>query len=252
VQVSYVSMPSPEPGRVNEDYVLATPDWVVVLDGATAPTGIDSGCIHDVAWYVHTLAAGLGINLLGPKAPLVSCLRDAIAWTNAQHAHTCDLSNPASPSSTVAILRQDGEELDYLALADSPIVFGNGQVLVDDRTAHLNDYTVEGIRAARNAPGGFWVAQTNPDAAGEAVVGTLALSDVGGQIAMLTDGASRWVESFELGTWADVLPTLDRYGADHFLDQVRDAEYSHPPTADPDSGRRFKAHDDATVAIILP
>src|SRR5689334_16883747 len=30
------------PGVVNEDYVVAGPGWAVVLDGATAPAGVDS------------------------------------------------------------------------------------------------------------------------------------------------------------------------------------------------------------------
>jgi len=45
--------------RPNEDYAVTGPGWAVVLDGATAPAGIDSGCIHDVRWLVRQLAAGV-------------------------------------------------------------------------------------------------------------------------------------------------------------------------------------------------
>ena len=45
--------------RADEDYVVTGPDWAVVLDGATAPAGIDSGCVHDVRWLVRQLAAAV-------------------------------------------------------------------------------------------------------------------------------------------------------------------------------------------------
>jgi hypothetical protein len=48
----------------------------------------------------------------------------SIRWVKAQHASTCDLDNPASPSSTVALLRGRGAEIDALVLADSPILLG--------------------------------------------------------------------------------------------------------------------------------
>ena len=46
------------PGRVNEDTAVCGDGWAVVLDGATAPEGVDSGCVHDVRWLVRHLAGG--------------------------------------------------------------------------------------------------------------------------------------------------------------------------------------------------
>jgi hypothetical protein len=40
------------------------PGWAVVLDGATAPEGVDSGCIHDVSWLVSHLAAAITRRML--------------------------------------------------------------------------------------------------------------------------------------------------------------------------------------------
>jgi Protein phosphatase 2C len=62
VQISHATRSTP--GRGNEDYVAAGPDWAMVLDGATAPAGVSSGCIHDVRWLVRTLAAALGRRLI--------------------------------------------------------------------------------------------------------------------------------------------------------------------------------------------
>jgi hypothetical protein len=49
--------------------------------------------------------------------------------------------------------RRLNEQLDYLTLADSPLILDDGQVRViaDDRTAHLPDYSPAGVRAARNS-----------------------------------------------------------------------------------------------------
>lgn len=54
------------PGRVNEDYAACGTDWAIVLDGATAPAGVDSGCIHDVPWLVRQFAASLARSLSSP------------------------------------------------------------------------------------------------------------------------------------------------------------------------------------------
>ena len=96
------------PGGVNEDYVIAGPSWVVVLDGATAPLGVDSGCVHDVSWLVRTLAGALAVRLDGDES-LPGVLARAIAATMDAHAATCDLGNPNSPSCTVAIARRRGD-----------------------------------------------------------------------------------------------------------------------------------------------
>ncbi|MER6991650.1 protein phosphatase 2C domain-containing protein [Saccharopolyspora hirsuta] len=225
---------------MNEDYHAVGPDWAFVLDGATAPSDVDSGCAHDVAWLVHRLGAELAGRLAVPGQPLADVLAEAIAATCAAHADTCDLRNPSSPSSTVSILRA-GDEIEYLVLADSPIAFDHGAI-VDDRLDHLPSYTWEAVRDLRNQPGGFWVASTKPEAAYEAVRGTLR--DVR-RAALLSDGASRYVEKLGLGDWPDLLDLLEKAGPAELLTQVRTAEAASPKP------RRGKQHDDATAVFLL-
>lgn len=108
MEISLLSLPAPDrrPPAVNEDLVLTGPDFVVVLDGASAPPGVDSGCRHTVAWLVSQLATELAPPLLShSSAPLTDLLTDAIAAVRATHAGTCDVTNPDSPSSTVSMLR---------------------------------------------------------------------------------------------------------------------------------------------------
>ena len=243
------SVCEPAPDRVgpNEDLVIGGPDFVVVLDGATAPTGIESGCRHSVAWLVARLGTQVALPLLGQsRAPLAELLADAITAVRAEHEDTCDLANPDSPSSTVAMIRVTDEQVEYLVLADSPTVLRGPDrrvtVLADNRVDLLPEYTFEAVRRLRNQPGGFWVASTEPKAAYEAVSGTAdrAVVEV---VALLTDGASRYSERYG-HSWEDLVDVLDTAGPRALIDKVRryDAEAAVGTF-------RGKRHDDATAVL---
>jgi hypothetical protein len=240
----------PTPGRPNEDCAIVGPTWAAVLDGATAPTHLVSGCIHDVCWLVRHLAGELSRTLtLDPAVPLPDALAEAIAATCKAHETTCDLTNRDSPSSTVSIVRFRGDQLDYLTLADSPILLdlnGDITVITDDRTAHLSDYSYAGVTAARNTPDGFYVAGILPDAAYQALSGSVAAADVN-RAALLTDGASRLVDYFNRMTWTELLTLLDTAGPKELIDQTRTVELLGGGPAD---GRRRKPHDDATAVLV--
>jgi hypothetical protein len=232
---------------VNEDLVMAGPHFAFVLDGATAPVGVDSGCRHDVAWYVARLGGELARLLVGDgAAALADILAEAIGMVRDQHAGTCDLANPASPSSTVSILREAVGTVDYLVLADSPLVLravdGEVTAVHDNRPDQLLGHTPETVNAHRNAPGGFWVAGARPEAAYEAVTGsrpqrTLASAGI------FSDGASRLVERHGL-TWDQLLDLLETEGPSRVIARVRAADEQVEP------GRhRGKRHDDATALL---
>jgi Protein phosphatase 2C len=248
MQFTYAS--EPDPARPNEDYAICGLSWAAVLDGATAPGHLDSGCVHDVPWLVRHLGGELARTLTTfPDVPLAAGLADAIAATRKAHEATCDLTNPDSPSATVTILRQKGAELEYLALADSPLILDIGGVptfIADDRTAHLSDYSFAGVSAARNTPGGFYVASTLPEAAYESVQGSVPVEQVR-RAALLTDGASRLVEYFGEMTWAHLLDVLAAAGPSELIARTRAREQQG---AGPVDGRRRKLHDDATAVFV--
>lgn len=235
---------------VNEDFVLVGQNFAVVLDGASPVTGLDTGCIHDVPWLVRTLAGQLLARLTTSDDSLGDILTDAIKGVNGVHASTCDLSNPNSPSSTVAILRRRQQEIDYLVLADSPIVVqrhdGTVTAITDDRIDHLPDYSVAGISKLRNSPDGFWVASTRPEAGGMAVTGTLDLNGSSPTqqiraVALLSDGAATLVERHG-GEWAETLRLLEE-GPRVLIGHVRSADETS-------TGKfRGKRHDDATAVL---
>jgi hypothetical protein len=242
-----LTVPAPDDaGRVNEDMFVVGPNWWLVLDGATAPNGRVSGCIHDVPWLVRTLASRLAYDLTcsGTQISLTRILAGAIHGLCLAHADTCDLSNPDSPSTTVAITRADTNGgLEYIALADSPLLIETDegvQLVHDDRTAYLTDRTLDGISRARNSDTGFWVASTRPEAAEYAKSGRM---DNVQSFAMLTDGASRWKEMFGLGTWAELHKSITEYGPAAVIARVRgnELEQGMPP--------RGKQYDDATIVL---
>ncbi|RRO15673.1 hypothetical protein EIL87_16845 [Saccharopolyspora rhizosphaerae] len=228
------------PGRRNEDHFAIGPNWAFVLDGATAPSGVDSGCAHDVVWLVRQLGGALADLLTTSDAPLADVLAESIDRARAAHADTCDLNNPNSPSSTATLLRLR-EQAEYLVLADSPLVLdvdGEVRPIVDDRIDRLPSYTRDAVAGLRNSPDGFWVASTDPEAAQHAVTGTTAPFR---RAALLTDGASRYVDHFGFADWAGLLDLLDDRGPSALLAEVRNAETTATPP------RRAKFHDDATV-----
>jgi hypothetical protein len=247
------------PGRpMNEDHAFVYGDLVGVLDGVTEDPTIDSGCRHGPAWYVRRLAAHIGrAQAVAPEATLAQLLARAIDAVRGDHGGDCDLECPSTPASTVCMVRANTESLEYLVLGDSPLVLDCGEVNVigDERFAR----TIARIREAAlapqgtlnkyrytNRPGGYWIAATDPQAALEAIAGTVPLGGPSRvrRAALLTDGASRAVEQFGLMDWVALLDVLTVQGPAELIRQVREAE-----RADHHERPGHKRHDDATAAI---
>lgn len=246
MQITFDSQASPGQ-RINEDLAMAGPRFAFVLDGATAPPDVESGCLHDVAWLVSRLGGELARLLVRDETPtLPDTLAAAISRVRVQHASTCDLDNPASPSSTVAIIRETQETIDYLVLADSPIVIrtldGSVHPVHDNRTDYLPGYTPDIVRDHRNVQGGFWVASTKPEAAYEAVTGNLPIGTIAAA-GIFSDGTSRLAERHGK-TWGQLLELLETAGPSQVIAQVREAD------ATVEAGTyRGKRHDDATALL---
>ncbi|ADG87079.1 protein phosphatase 2C domain-containing protein [Thermobispora bispora] len=267
MRVTFASEPA-TPAHPNEDFVGATADAAVLLDGASAPAGVTSGCSHGVRWYSHTLGALLLAELTESTEPLPEILARGIERVTSLHQDTCDLSRGDSPSATVVMLRRTGDRVDWLVLCDSVLLLDTGAaeptVVCDDRLNHLLKPSRDRVRAlepgtpehaeamrehvalvneCRNRDGGFWVASTDPRAAEEALTGSVPAEKVRA-VALLSDGASRLVDRFHLATWREVVGMVDRYGPAELIRRVRRAERS-----DPDGKRwpRGKPSDDASA-----
>jgi hypothetical protein len=237
---------------------------IVVLDGATART--DTGCIHGVAWYVRHLSDAI---IGHPALPPADALALAIVQTANQH-RDCDLNHPGTPSAAVAIAQARTGVLRYLVLGDVTMIVETPdglQVITDDRVSHTAraeraaaDALPNGsprkaqalVRmkhaelAARNTPGGFWIATTDPRVVKHAIIGETPLADVR-RLALLTDGAARAVDPLKICDWPGLIALLSSAGPAELIRQVRAAEDN-----DPDATRwpRNKVHDDATAAVV--
>jgi hypothetical protein len=256
--------------RPNEDFVAAYTAAAVVLDGLTAPPELGTGCRHGTPWYVRWLGARIieGIST-SPSAGLQEILSDAITEVAKSHADTCDLEHPGTPSSTVAIMRERSDSVDYLVLFDSVIVLELGAelaVLSDDRIAAFAQservatrqhaigsaehaeavrQLVAAERRHRNQPEGYWVAGATPESARHAIVGSVKRDDVV-RAALLTDGASCLADAYAMCDWSGLLDLLDQRGPAELIAQVRKAEESDPRGM---RWPRYKQSDDASVAF---
>jgi Protein phosphatase 2C len=267
IDVAMATSPA-KPGQSNEDFIGAVPSAVVLLDGAGI-AGIEAICRHGVAWYTHRLGGALLGRLSRDGQDLGVILADPIDEISGEHRLTCDIANPSSPQATVAIFRFGEDRADFLILADSFLVLdqagGQPQVVTDEREVAVRracsaalegiaagapeyvrarDTCIEALRGRRNQPGGYWVAKDDPRAAFQAVTGSRSVRDLSGA-ALLSNGASRIVDSYGLAAWPDVLDMLRGRGPSEIIRRVREAEADGSR-----GGRRPDATppDDATVA----
>ncbi|SDP08309.1 Protein phosphatase 2C [Pedococcus dokdonensis] len=263
------------PGHVNEDFVGAVADAVVVLDGAGIP-GAEHLCHHGVAWYTRRLGGALLGRLPDHGRPLTDLLAAAIEEVAGLHRDTCDVADSSSPQATVAVARVAADHVDCLLLGDCTLLLARpGQdpdVLTDRREEAVrqeclraltgmplgsaaHDRALSGVRAefraGRNTVGGFWVAKDDPAAAHEAVVETASLEGLGG-VGLLTNGVARLVDPYGRAGWGEVAMVLGTDGPTALVRWLRDVEGA--PDDDweaPDDD--WEAPDDATAAwLALP
>jgi hypothetical protein len=215
------------PGRPNEDFAAAAPGAAVLLDGATAPADVDTGCVHGVAWYAETLGTALLARITAvPHVPLQQALAAAAGEVRARHEHTCDLTKRKTPGATVTALRAEPGGISYLALSDSSIAadYGDG-------------------RPPRVITDSHWAIRANPQLAMAARIGPLTRAGLRG-IALLSDGATRIADCYHLIGWPELMGVIRDDGPAAVISRVRAAE-----AGDPDGARwpRRKIRDDATV-----
>lgn len=248
----------------SQDRIFTTPTTVIVLDGASAfvPVRVSPST------YVDTLGGFLiGGLAADPWIPLTDLLAQAITGT----ASALGLSPGTSPSSTVAIAREDGNGLDLLVLGDSQIATPHG-IFIDDRIArfaqaqrteyrdrlaagHGYDETHRKLLSRlqdeqvrhRNVDGGYWIAEAVPEAAHRAIALRVE-RDATPWLVLATDGVYRPMQHLGLDDWQAVAATDSRELA--CLLNVLD----HWESGNDPDGRtlpRAKRHDDKAIAVVL-
>ncbi|MFD4576033.1 hypothetical protein ACFWNK_04275 [Streptomyces sp. NPDC058417] len=227
---------------------------VVVLDGVTPPRD-GGGCLHSVPWFTARLGGALTeLTVSLPDVPLTELLARAVARTAEAHAGTCDLSHPRTPQATVAVVRWSADSVDHLVLCDAAVLLGgvSGEVtpVLDDRLARVPRELLVSAEVcdarARNKEGGFWTAAADPSVADRAVTGSVPRASVA-RLAALSDGVTRWTETFREGDWTDLFAYVAGKGARAVVDRVRELERADETRALLGRGKR---HDDATAVYV--
>ncbi|WP_307799262.1 hypothetical protein [Micromonospora antibiotica] len=238
------------PGRPNEDFAGAVAAGLVLVDGAGGVPGADQVCRHGVAWYANRLGGAL-LGGLSAQRSLREVLAEGIVQVTDVHRDTCDVTHPSSPHAAVAMLRFSDDLVEHLVLGDAVVVVGRASgapvVAHDPRevviarsferrlvgvAAGSEEYRrlLRELRGHRNKPGGFWVAKDDPQVVAEAVTGNHPAGEVT-LAALLSNGASRLVDTFGLTDWAGLLRLLD-HGPAEVIRQVRQAEDRHGVATD--------------------
>jgi hypothetical protein len=256
------------PEAENEDFAAVMPAAAVLLDGAGTPPGLDSGCLHGVAWFARMLGTTLLARILVPAGSLADCLHDAMDDVRSRHGGQCDLSHAGSPSATVVAVRIAGDYLEHLVLSDSALVLvdpaGVTRVVSDQRIeaaarpyrapvdrlpigtpgrdSAFADY-VRTVRSLKNTDAGYWVASSDPESARHALTGTTPLAGLRAAL-LLSDGATRLTDLFELASWDELASLVIESGPAELIRRVRAAEASDPAA---ERWKRGKGADDATA-----
>ncbi|MEV5152623.1 hypothetical protein AB0K81_11925 [Streptomyces werraensis] len=254
MRTELVSEPG-DPVRPNEDFAsVALPasgqgGALVVLDGVTPPSD-GGGCLHSVPWFTARLGGALTeLTVSLPDVPPAGLLSRGIARTAGSHASTCDLSHPRTPQATVVLARWSPASVECLVLSDSVLLVespdGTVTAVRDDRLdrlprSALSSHTVVDT-TLRNKEGGFFTAAADPSVSSRAVTVSLPRERVRALTA-LTDGATRWVDRFGEGDWADCVAVVREEGARGLVRRVRALERERPFGG--------KTHDDATVVHV--
>jgi len=268
MKVTFATVPGSS-SKPNEDAIAATSQVIAVIDGVTAPQGLETGCVHGTPWYARNLSSRIVVTEQS-AIELRVVLARAIADVADSHRATCDLESEGTPSGTVAILRLTDKSLDYLVLSDATVVIEtvSGVIAVTDkgveqvagslanaaktarvgtfeRKTRLEEFVSE-QRKWRNVKGGYWLAGAVPEAAEHALVGSVPLSDVRSAAAM-TDGASSLVDLYAQLTWDEAPSRLAKVGPHGWIEHVRRVEVED---SDVTRWPRFKRGDDATLAYM--
>lgn len=252
----------------NADRIIVGPHLVIVLDGASSfePTDVDPGT------YADALGASIANHLYRlPDATVTKAVADGIDETRAK----LHLSPGASPSSTVSVLRTRGDVVDLYVLGDSPMYFstsdGQSHRLIDDRLERLpiperaqyrralRDGTGYGPelrrtlaalqraqRAVRNTHCGYWIAETNPDAARHGITVTVPAGDVSWAV-LATDGAADIINYLGAPKWSEI----SKYD-NSALNDLLACLHRWEAIDDPNGIRlpRAKRHDDKTLVAV--
>ncbi|WP_157074962.1 hypothetical protein [Janibacter limosus] len=252
-------------GEKNQDRYGYGDGWAFVLDGASsfATTQLE----HDGGWYAdhlkEGLSAGLERGIHHSTAEIVEEAIRTVADLHGDDAASC-------PTSTIALARWCHERVEVYLLGDSTaslIAATSEEELSDSRVADVGRTIREEYRsrltaghgfteehrqllqrlqaeqaAARNQPGGYWIAGSDPKAANHGLTLTRSLSGIDALV-LATDGAAAGCTYGIFSSWG----AFAQCDLETILREVHEAESRDPEGI---QWPRSKPHDDKTAIVI--
>jgi Protein phosphatase 2C len=262
--------------RINEDALGWSQGAAWVIDGASGiARSRFTSAESDAQWYARAIGEALARHVDDSTRTLPQIFAAAVEEVRSAFVR---LSGGAfepfeAPSASAALVRTDGERVEYAVLGDCALILreaGSLRLVHDARVLelerpildHLRSLLCAGVRAPEqlrreilpmvmamrarmNRPDGYWVLSLDPAAAEHALTGTLQPAP-GAPLVLLTDGFTRLIDGFATCTVEAFHARASEGGFERLHDELRALE-----RADPEAQRfpRLKLSDDATGIV---
>lgn len=261
----------------NEDATHSDSQYLFVLDGATGLFGQTvTPCQSDAQWLSHNFKAYLTTHLSLMDKSLADIVSVGIKNVKSDFEVYKKVEKSEDyPSCSCSIVRINGDFLEYLSMADSPILVqkidGTVTVIAEERLQVLDKIslcqaveisktdnisvkdaipkiaeTLKKHRNLLNSKDGYHAISIDSNAPYGAVLGSLPLAEIHA-VAICSDGFSQHFDTLNISKNAEDFFNilLSKPAEEIFLDIV------HKQKSDPtfDKYPRFKLSDDASVAL---
>ncbi|WP_314066922.1 protein phosphatase 2C domain-containing protein [uncultured Vagococcus sp.] len=266
----------------NEDWVIATPIFGLVIDGAS---GLYSGKVthyaSDAQWFSHRLGKLLTARLNDLSKPIAShvkaacdCLLEEYRELLARKKGDYDLDK--LPNATLSVVRfnEFTNQLELFQLGDSPILIeerGQLMILDDENLGKSDQHALNRMlaiaeekqispkearpfvnkllkqnRRKRNSSEGYWILDPTAQGIEGARQFTLPLNQIT-RVAVMSDGLWEAYDILRLySSPQDLFERLFSSELDEILEEIRTIQKSDPLF---EQYPRFKLMDDASVLI---
>lgn len=267
-----------DPGtQPNEDLVWVGERSAIVLDGATGLTDTQyTEAESDGLWYVESLLDELQGRIQSPESlgHVVTESIEGVAKRFEAYPENADVGPDQRPSAAGAILRSNGDVVEYFVLGDCSVIFetneavmpviGEGPRELDSRVRQrmnqlrgdasrpipypelreLVDDMLIRHREQMNKPGGYWTLSMTLEATEHAHTGELSLNELRRFVAF-TDGFEGLVHRYDVfANWGSLLRYLSQNGLNRAINTLRAYENSDPECR---QYPRIKPSDDVGV-----
>lgn len=264
----------------NEDLVWTGEGVALVLDGATGLTDTQyTDAESDGRWYVETLSDEIQDRIVSdePLTRIVEASIEVVSDRFAEFTGNATLQRHEKPSAAGAIVRWDGETVEYLVLGDCSViletadrtvpVLGEGPRELDDRVVeHMEELRAEATeqisygelrervddmliehRKQMNEQDGYWTLGQTPEAVQYALTDEFPQEAVQ-ELVIFTDGFEGLVPTYDAFVdWKRLLQYISHNGLDRAINVLRAFEQADPECR---AYPRIKPSDDVGVVHV--